>query len=206
MTLYFRQDIIDEHYGILRPCKIIYSKDISFVAVLAARSDWKASVDARPNLSSAQSRKCSLLHSLWFLMQHTFCYCLFWWAIYLLLRFFQRIYPHIFIYFTGIANNHKNKKVIYTFGWLFWYCSSIYSGGNEIPSSGWGSSSSHNFCHVPLESHFGRHRGLARRNDNPTLLWFVWINIIKTAIQLHCSQQLKIRFIHLKTINNSLWN
>jgi hypothetical protein len=31
---------------------------------------------------------------------------------------------------------------------------------------------SNRFCQDPLEKHFGRHRGLGRRSDNPTLLAF----------------------------------
>ena len=34
------------------------------------------------------------------------------------------------------------------------------------------------FCQDPLEEHFGRHRALGRRSDNPTLWGFGYVNLI----------------------------
>ena len=37
---------------------------------------------------------------------------------------------------------------------------------------------SQDFCQDPLEEHFGRHRGLGARNENPTLHQFRYVDYI----------------------------
>ena len=47
---------------------------------------------------------------------------------------------------------------------------------------------SQDFCQDPLEEHFGRHRGLANRNDIPTVLQFGYLqnNTIKISPNCMC--------------------
>ncbi|XP_050399250.1 uncharacterized protein LOC126816608 isoform X3 [Patella vulgata] len=74
----------------------------------------------------------------------------------------------------GFGTSEKSKMFIsaQTYKGLFVTINSVVEATKYLLSCGVKEVYTNSFCQDPLESHFGNHRGLARRNDNPTLYAF----------------------------------